>query len=431
MGRIWELKNKYRKWLDVELAACEAWAERGEMPRAALRVIREKADFSVERIEEIEAVVRHDVIAFLTSVAEHVGPESRFIHKGLTSSDIVDTALSLQMKEAADIIIRDLKALREVLRERALEHRRTPCMGRSHGVHAEPMTFGLKFALWHEEMGRNLERMRRAKKAISVGKLSGAVGTFSNVPPQVEEKVLKRLGLRPEPVATQVVQRDRHAEYLSALAVTAAGVEKIAVEIRHLQRTEVLEAEEPFARGQKGSSAMPHKRNPVGAENLSGLARVVRANALAALENVALWHERDISHSSVERVIIPDSTVLVDYMLDRLRGLLEGLLVYTEKMKRNMGLSFGLFNSQRVMLALVGKGMSREEAYAVVQKNAMASWRRKKPFIDILRKDPVIRKNLTMDELGKAFDLKPYLMHVDYVFERVFGKAGGRGRRAE
>ncbi|GAB4390899.1 MAG: adenylosuccinate lyase [Thermodesulfovibrionales bacterium] len=422
MGAIWELENKYRVWLLVELAACEAWAELGEIPPDALRKIKERAGFDVRRIDEIEATVKHDVIAFLTSVAEHVGPESRYIHKGLTSSDVLDTALSLQLRQASDIIIKDLKALREVLREQALKYRDVPCMGRSHGVHAEPMTFGLKFALWYEEMGRNLERVRRARKAVSVGKLSGAVGTFSNVPPALEEKVLKKLGLQAEPVATQVVQRDRHAEYLSTLALVAAGVEKAAVEIRHLQRTEVLEAEEPFARGQKGSSAMPHKRNPVGSENLSGLARVVRANAQAALENVALWHERDISHSSVERVIIPDSSILVDYMLDRLRGILGGLRVYPDRMKRNMAESFGLFHSQHVMLMLVEAGLTREDAYAMVQRNAMESWRKKKSFKALLLGDREVRKYLSRDEINQAFALEPYLKNIGYIFERVFGK---------
>lgn len=420
IGRIWELENKYKKWLDVELAACEAWASEGEIPKDALRAIKNKARFDVKRIDEIEAMVKHDVIAFLTSVAEHVGPESRYIHKGLTSSDIIDTALSLQMREASDIIIGDIKALREALKKQAFQYKDTPCMGRSHGVHAEPMTFGLKFALWHEEMGRNLLRMRRAKEAISVGKLSGAVGTFSNIPPTVEKKALRALGLKPESVATQVVQRDRHAEYLQALALTAAGIEKTAVEIRHLQRTEVLEAEEPFLKGQKGSSAMPHKRNPVGCENLSGLARIVRANAQAALEDVALWHERDISHSSVERVIIPDSTILVDYMLDRLRGIIEGLHVYPERMKRNMQRSFGLYNSQRVMLKLVEKGLLREEAYRLVQSIAMQSWKGEKDFKTLLSKDKTVRKYLKASELNGLFDLGLYLKNVDYIFKRVF-----------
>jgi adenylosuccinate lyase len=422
MGRLWEPENRFQKWLDVEIAVCEAWAEMGKIPKGSLKVIKERAGFDVRRIDEIEAVVRHDVIAFLTSVAEKVGPESRYIHKGLTSSDIVDTALSMLMKEAAAIIIKDLRGLTATLREQAFRYKETVCIGRSHGVHAEPMTFGLKFALWYEEAKRNLERMEKAKRVISIGKFSGAVGTFSNIPTEIEEKVCKKLGLRPEPVATQVVQRDRHAEYLTTLAIIAASVEKMAVEIRHLQRTEVLEAEEPFAKGQKGSSAMPHKRNPVGCENLSGLARVVRANSLAALEDVALWHERDISHSSVERVIIPDSTILVDYMLNRLTGILSGLQVYPEKMKENMGRSYGLFNSQKVLISLTEKGMSREDAYAVVQKNAMLSWMKKKDFKGLLLKDKDVRRYLKAKDIDDIFDLRHYFKNIGYIFNRVFGK---------
>lgn len=422
MGRLWEPENRFQKWLDVEIAVCEAWNELGKIPHKALAVIRGKAGFDVSRIDEIEAVVKHDVIAFLTSVAEKVGPESRYIHKGLTSSDVVDTAQSLLMKEAAGIIIKDLKLLMSVLQEQAFRYKDTVCIGRSHGVHAEPMTFGLKFALWHEEAKRNLERMEKARKVVSIGKFSGAVGTFSNIPTAIEEKVCSKLGLRPEPVATQVVQRDRHAEYLSTLAIIAASVEKIAVEIRHLQRTEVLEAEEPFAKGQKGSSAMPHKRNPVGCENLSGLARVVRANAIAAFENVALWHERDISHSSVERVIIPDSTILVDYMLHRLAGILSGLQVYPEKMKDNLKRSYGLYNSQNVLIRLTEKGMTREDAYELVQKNAMTSWKTKKEFKKLLMNDRQVRKYLSAKDMNDIFDLRHYLKNIDYVFKRVFGK---------
>jgi adenylosuccinate lyase len=423
MEGIWTLESKYGKWLEVEIAACEAWAEMGEIPQEALNVIKEKAGFDAERIDEIEVTVKHDVIAFLTSVSEHVGPEARYIHKGLTSSDILDTALALLMRDAADIIISDIETLLDILKEQAYRHKEMPCMGRSHGIHAEPMTFGLKFALWHEDMKRNLERMKRAKDVISAGKLSGAVGTFSNIPPQIEEIVLSRLGLKPEPVATQVVQRDRHAEYLSTLAIVAACIEKIAVEIRHLQRTEVLEAEEPFAKGQKGSSAMPHKRNPVGSENLSGLARIVRSNSIAALENIPLWHERDISHSSVERVIIPDSTILVDYMLDRLKGILEGLQLYPEKMKANMMRSFGLYNSQRVMLALTEKGLSREDAYSLVQRNAMKSWQEERDFQTLLKQDPEVTGHLSAEELDTIFDLSYYLRNVDYIFKRVFENA--------
>jgi len=421
MGRLWDIEAKYQKWLDVEIAVCEAWAELGEIPKDDLREIKKRAQFDVKRIDEIEKVVRHDVIAFLTSVAQSLGTEARYIHKGLTSSDILDTALALLMKDASDLIMKDIHELMDVLKKQAHKYKDTPMMGRSHGVHAEPITFGLKFALWFEDMKRNLERLKRAKEVISVGKLSGAVGTFSNIPPIVEEKVCKKLGLRPEPVATQVVQRDRHAEYLTTLALIAASVEKIATEIRHLQRSEVLEVEEPFMAGQKGSSAMPHKRNPVGCENLSGLARLVRTNALAAIENVALWHERDISHSSVERVIIPDSTILVDYMLDRLKGILDGLHVYPKRMKENMGRSYGLFTSQRVMLALLDKGLDREQAYSIVQADAMKSWKKGTEFKTILLKDKEVKKYLTAQEISEIFDLGYYLKHVDYIFRRVFG----------
>ena len=422
MGGIWTAENRYMKWLDVEIAACEAWAEIGDIPKDALKIIKKKARFDVERIDEIEKTVKHDVIAFLTSVAENVGPESRFIHKGLTSSDVVDTALSLLMRDASQIIIKDIKDLMDVLKEQAFTYKDTPCIGRSHGVHAEPMTFGLKFALWYEDMKRNLSRIKRSKEVISAGKLSGAVGTFSSIPIAIEEMVCKKLGLMPEPVATQVIQRDRHAEYLATLALIAASVEKIAVEIRHLQRTEVLEAEEAFDVGQKGSSAMPHKRNPVGCENLSGLARVVRSNAIAAIENIALWHERDISHSSVERIIIPDSSILVDYMLNRLKSILKGLIVYPERMKDNMAGSFGLYNSQKVMLALTEKGLSRENAYSIVQGNAMKSWKEKKGFKGLLLKDRNIKKYLSKAEIDNIFDLRHYFKNIGYIFERVFGK---------
>jgi adenylosuccinate lyase len=420
MGRLWEPENRFQKWLDVEIAACEAWAEMGEIPHDALEIIRQKAKFDVARIDEIEKTVKHDVIAFLTSVAEFVGPESRYVHKGLTSSDVVDTALSLLMKEAADIIIKDIEALMEVLKTQAFKSKDMPCIGRSHGVHAEPMTFGLKFALWYEDSKRNLRRMKQAKETISIGKFSGAVGTFSNIPTELEEKVCAKLGLSPEPVATQVVQRDRHAEYMSALALTAACIEKIAVEIRHLQRTEVREAEEPFSAGQKGSSAMPHKRNPVGCENLSGLARVVRSNALAAFENIALWHERDISHSSVERVIIPDSTILIDYMLHRITGILKDMHIYPEKMMANIESSYGLYNSQRIMLAVTEKGATREDAYEMVQRNAMESWKKGTGFMKLLQTDSDIAKYLSPHEIENIFDLKYYLRNIDYVFKRVF-----------
>jgi len=423
MGKLWDLENKYQKWLDVELAVCEAWTEFGDIPKDTMKEIRKKAKFDMKKIDEIEKVVKHDVIAFLTSVAQSLGPESRFIHKGLTSSDILDTALALLMREASDIIISDIKELMDVIKEQAYKYKDTPMIGRSHGVHAEPMTFGLKFALWYEEMKRNLTRIKNAREAISIGKLSGAVGTFSNIPPAIEEKVCKKLGLRPEPVATQIVQRDRHAEYLTSLALVAASVEKIAVEIRHLQRTEVLEAEEPFLAGQKGSSAMPHKRNPVGCENLSGLARLVRSNASAALENIALWHERDISHSSVERVIIPDSSTVVDYMLERIRGILNGLHVYPKRMKENMTKSYGLYNSQRILLALIDKGLKREDAYDLVQRTAMKSWKAGVQFKKLLMKDEETKKYLTTKEIENIFDIEYYLKNVDYIFKRVFGPA--------
>ncbi len=422
MGKIWTPENRYAKWLEVEIAACEAWSELGKIPKEAVRAIKRKARFDTDRIDEIEKTVKHDVIAFLTSVAENVGPEARYVHKGLTSSDIVDTSLSLLMKESSDIILRDIKELMDILKKQALAFRNTPCMGRSHGVHAEPMTFGLKFALWYKDMSRNRERMKRTRKMISVGKLSGAVGTFSNIPPSIEENVCRRMGLRPEPVATQIIQRDRHAEYLMNLAIIAASVEKIAVEIRHLQRTEVLEAEEPFEKGQKGSSAMPHKRNPVGCENLSGLARVVRANAMAALEDIALWHERDISHSSVERIIIPDSSILVDYMLNRLKNIVEGLRVYPDRMQENITKSYGLYNSQKVMLALTEKGLSREKAYTIVQRNAMRSWKGRKSFKELLLRDKDVREYLSSRKINDIFELKHYFRNIDYILERVFGK---------
>ncbi len=422
MAKIWDIKNKYRKWLEVEIAVCEVWAEFGEIPSDALKTIKAKANFDLKRIDEIEATVKHDVIAFLTSVAEYVGPESRFIHKGLTSSDILDTALALLMRDAADLIINDITMLLGIIKEKAYKYRETPCIGRSHGIHAEPMTFGLKFALWFEEMKRNLKRMQNAKNIISVGKLSGAVGTFSSIVPEIEEKVLSMLGLKPEPVATQIVQRDRHAEYISTLAIIAGSIEKISVEIRHLQRTELREAEEPFSKGQKGSSAMPHKRNPIGTENLSGLARVVRSNSIAALENIPLWHERDISHSSVERVIIPDSTILIDYMLNRLSNILSNLNVYPEAMLSNLKKSHGLFNSQKLMLSLTEKGMTREDAYRVVQQLAMESWDTNKDFMALVKGDSEIRRFVSTEEVEKIFDINEYLKNITYIFNRVFNK---------
>ena len=424
MTSLWEPESRYRTWLLVEILACEANAKLGLVPVRSLATIKKKAAFDVKRIDELESVVKHDVIAFLTAVGEHVGPESRFIHLGLTSSDVLDTSLAYLMLQAADILIDDIKALRAVLRKKAFQYKDTVMIGRSHGVHAEPVTFGLKMALWYEEMGRALDRMIRARKVASVGKVSGAVGTFANIDPFVERYVCRELGLTPEPAATQVVQRDRHAEYLTALALVASSIEKFSVELRHLQRTEVLEAEEYFSEGQKGSSAMPHKRNPISAENLSGLARVVRSNSLAALENVALWHERDISHSSVERIILPDSTILLDYMLARFTGLVDKLIVYPANMERNMEISRGLFHSETVMLALVGKGLTREQAYKFVQRNAMMVWKQGGDFSDRLKGDPDIGQYLTAREIDGCFDLKHTIKKVDYIFKRVFGKKG-------
>lgn len=422
MAGLWSPESKYHAWLAVEVLACEANARLGLIPKRSLSTIRRKAGFNIKRIDAIEKVVKHDVIAFLTAVGETVGSDSRYIHLGLTSSDVLDTSLAWLMQKAADIVIDDIQSLLKVLRKKAFRHKHTVMMGRSHGVHAEPTTFGLKMALWFEEMRRAGERMARAKEIISVGKVSGAVGTFANIDPFVERYVCSKLGLKPEPVATQVVQRDRHAEYLSALALIASSIEKFAVELRHLQRTEVLEAEEFFSEGQKGSSAMPHKRNPISAENLCGLARIVRTNAIAAMENVALWHERDISHSSVERIIIPDSTILIDYMLVRFTNLVDKLLVYPENMIRNMDRSRGLFHSETVMLALVEKGIAREKAYLMVQRNAMHIWKQDGDFKKRLKQDPDIRKYLSERELDRCFNLSYTLKRVDYIFKRVFGK---------
>ncbi len=420
MAVIWEPENRYQKWLDVEIAACEAWAKLGKIPKKSLATIKKKAGFNIKRIDKIEETVKHDVIAFLTSVAENVGEDSRFIHKGLTSSDVLDTALALLMREAADIIIKDIKELMKVLKANARKYKKTLQMGRSHGIHAEPTTFGLTFALWYEEMKRNLFRMEAARETISYGQLSGPVGTFSSLPISIENYVCRQLGLKPDPVATQVIQRDRHAEYMNTLALIAGAIEKMAVEMRHLQRTEVLEAEEPFSKGQKGSSAMPHKRNPIGSENLSGLARIVRSNAIAAMENIPLWHERDISHSSVERVIIPDSTILINYMLVRLTGILKGIQVYPKRMKENIDRSYGLYCSQRVMLTLTEKGLSREDAYSIVQNTAMKSWHEKRPFQELLEQEELITKYLSAKDIKELFDMKFYTKNIDYIMKRVF-----------
>jgi adenylosuccinate lyase len=395
------------------------------IPARALANIKKRADFNVKRIDALEKIVKHDVIAFLTAVGEKVGPDARYIHLGLTSSDVLDTSLAALMRRASDIIIGDIHALLKTLKKKALRYKHTVMIGRSHGVHAEPVTFGLKMALWYEEMGRALERMTRARDVISVGKVSGAVGTFANIDPFVESYVCRKLGLKPEPVATQVVQRDRHAEFLSALALVASSLEKFSIELRHLQRTEVLEAEEYFSEGQKGSSAMPHKRNPISAENLSGLARVVRSNAVAAMENVALWHERDISHSSVERIIIPDSTILIDYMLARFNSLVDRLFVYPENMQRNMAISKGLFHSETVMLALVEKGLAREKAYSLVQRKAMDVWKHGGDFRQLLKNDANIRRYLSGKEIDDCFDISHTLKKVDYIFKRVFKKRRG------
>ena len=420
MGSIWEDENRYAKWLDVEIAACEAMSEEGTIPAKSLKVIKEKAGFSVERIMEIEEETKHDVIAFLTSVAEYVGPESRFIHLGLTSSDILDTSFALLLKEAMNLIIQDVEGFMKTLKKRAIEHKDTVMIGRSHGIHAEPITFGLKLAVWYSEMERNLRRLEDALDIISYGKLSGAVGTFANISPRVEERTCKKLGLTPAKISTQIIQRDRHAQYFTALAILAGTLEKIAVEIRHLQRTEVLEAEEPFKKGQKGSSAMPHKKNPIGSENISGLARLVRSNSLAAMENIALWHERDISHSSVERVIAPDSTILIDFMLHRLDRIVEGLIVHPDNMIDNLNKTKGLIFSQQALIKLAEKGMERQKAYVMVQRNAMKVWESGQDFKELIMEDEDIRKNLSKKEIEEMFDLDYHLKHVDEIFERVF-----------
>jgi adenylosuccinate lyase len=421
MTAIWEPENRYRKWLEIEIYACEAHGEMGTIPRDAVERIKTRANFDVSRIDEIEQVVKHDVIAFLTSVADYIGDDSRFVHLGLTSSDVLDTSFAMLLKEASDLIIADIKHLMEVIKKRAFEHRDTPMIGRSHGIHAEPVTFGLKMALWYDEMKRNLRRMEAARETISYGKISGAVGTFANIDPGVEEYVCRKAGLKPAPCSTQIVQRDRHAEFFSTLAIIASSVEKFAVEIRHLQRTEVLEAEEFFSKGQKGSSAMPHKRNPVLSENLSGLARLIRGYAVSAMENVPLWHERDISHSSVERVIGPDATILMDFMLNRCRGLIENLVVYPENMLKNLNLMRGLIFSQRVLLELANKGASREKAYALVQRNAMKVWEEGKDFQAELLSDQDVRQYLSEADIKEAFDLNYHLKHVGTIFARVFG----------
>ena len=420
MVKIWEPHNRFSKWLQVEICVCEAMAKEGMIPEKSVENIKKKARFSIDRIQEIEEKVKHDVIAFLTNVEEYVGPDARFIHMGLTSSDILDTALALQLKEAMQIIMDDIRDFLVVLKEKAFEHKNSVMIGRSHGIHAEPITFGLKLAVWYSEMKRNLRRVEQALDVISYGKISGAVGTFANIPPQIEKYVCNRLGLKPAEISTQIIQRDRHAQYFTTLAILAGSIEKIAIEIRHLQRTEVGEVEEAFAPGQKGSSAMPHKKNPIGSENLSGLARLVRSNCIAAMENMPLWHERDISHSSVERVIAPDSTILIDYMLNRLTRMIKNLVVNKDNMARNLEKLKGLIFSQQVLLALVAKECSRQHAYSLTQRISLQAWNTRKSYKDLLLSDPDIQKYLDNKEIEGIFSFNYHLKYVEEIFARVF-----------
>jgi adenylosuccinate lyase len=423
MTNIWEPENRFRIWFEIEAHACDAQAELGVIPVEAAKAVWERGDFDVARIDEIEAEVKHDVIAFLTSLAEHVGPEARFVHQGMTSSDVLDTCFSVQLTQAADLLLADLDGLLAALKRRAFEHKLTPTVGRSHAIHAEPTTFGVKLAGYHAEFTRNRERLMAARREVATCAISGPVGTFASIDPRVEEHVAAKLGLIPETVSTQVIPRDRHAMYFATLAVIASSVERLAVEIRHLQRTEVREAEEFFSAGQKGSSSMPHKRNPVLTENLTGLARLVRGHVIPALENVALWHERDISHSSVERNIGPDATIGLDFALARLTGVVDKLIVYPETMQANLDKLGGLIHSQRVLLALTQKGMSREDSYAAVQRNAMPVWLEGKDFLALLKTDPAVRAHLDEAEVEALFDMGFHLKHVDTIFTRVFGKA--------
>ncbi len=427
MGKIWKEEEKFALWLKIEVLACEAWAELGEIPKDAVARIKERAKFDIVRIKEIEKEVKHDVLAFLTNLAESIGPEARYVHLGLTSSDILDTTLALQMKRAGEIIMEDLAKLAGLLKKKACQYKDIPMVGRTHGVHAEPTTLGLKFALWFEETTRNLERMRQATKEIACGKISGAVGTYAYLNPRVEEYVCEKLDLVPAPVSTQIISRDRHAYYLSTLALIASSLDRFALEIRLLQRTETRELEEPFTRGQKGSSAMPHKRNPILCERICGLARLVRSNTQAALENVSLWGERDISHSSVERVIVPDTTILVDYMLEKFIQILGGLSVYEENMKVNLQRSGGLIFSEGVLLKLVKKGLSREKAYQMVQRCAMKSWEENRDFEELVRKDSEIAKYLDEEEIKSIFDLAHHLRWGDTILERLKILPGGNG----
>ena len=419
MGAVWTDANRYRKWLDVELAVCEAWAKLGRIPKSSLVRIRRKADFSVERIDAIEKTVKHDVIAFLTSVAENVGPDSRYIHMGLTSYDIVDTSLSLLMRESLALVRKRLIELRKVLRRRAIQHKTTPCIGRTHGVHAEPVTFGFKILVWYEETKRHLERLDRAVATISVGRISGSVGTYIHLDPRVERIALQKLGLKPARISTQVLQRDRHAEVLSAMALLVTGLEKIALEIRHLQRTEVGEVEEPFTKGQKGSSSMPHKKNPVRCERISGLARIVRSHLQVALENIPLWHERDISHSSAERIILPDAFILTDYLLAETADIVGNWTVRPKKMKENIDATRGLVFSQGVMLALTQAGLTREQAYAIVQRVSLKAWNENLDFRQSAAADPEIAARLSPDDIAACFTLDPYLEKIDTIFKKV------------
>ncbi|QMU55854.1 MAG: adenylosuccinate lyase [Candidatus Mycalebacterium zealandia] len=421
MVEIWSDNSRYARWLEVELAVCGAWSRKGKIPRAALADIRKKAAFDEKRISKLEKDLKHDVLAFLTCVSEKVGKNARYIHMGITSSDVLDTAFALQLKAASTIILKDMGDVMKVLKKLALHHKKTPMIGRSHGVHAEPKTLGLVFALWYDEMGRNLERMKRAAAGVSVGMMSGPVGTYSSVPPEVEKIACRELGLKPAAISTQIIHRDIHAEYFLCLSLIAAAIERIATEIRHFQRTEVLEMEEPFASGQKGSSAMPHKKNPILSENLCGLARVVRSHSAAALENIALWHERDISHSSVERVIAPDGTILIDFMLARLKTLLEGLVVHKDRLAQNMDLTKGLVFSHKVLLKIIDTGVSREKAYKIVQRNAMKCWEKKTDFRAILKEDAELKRVLSSREVDACFDISEDFQHIDAIFKRVFG----------
>jgi len=421
MGKIWTDQRKFETWLQIELVVCEALSQIGQIPEKVVKEIKDKASFDIRRVDEIEKVTKHDVLAFLTNVGESIGSLSRYLHYGLTSSDILDTSLALLLKEASELILQDIHRLLEALKKKAFQYKETLMIGRSHGVHAEPITFGLKMALWYDEMKRNLLRMERAKEVVSVGKISGAVGTFAHIPPFIEEFACGRLGLKPAPISTQIVQRDHHAEFFTTLAIIASSIEKFSVELRHLQRTEVLEAEEFFSKGQKGSSSMPHKRNPISSENLSGLARLVRSYSTASLENIALWHERDISHSSVERVIAPDATILIDYMIHRFTSLIENLIVYPENMKANLEKMGGLIYSESILLHLTQKGLSREEAYGVVQRNAMRVWEKSEDFKTLLSQDETVKHFMTQKELDMLFDVRIHLKHVEDIFRRVFG----------